>query len=492
MNHVLMPFSPLVIASLVISLTACTSMAPDYQTPSTPTPTGFSGYQAFATNHFKPIGELTNTSTSSQWWQAFNDPLLNQLNERLILSNENLKASEAQYRIALATLQSVAASQLPTVNTNFSASHGTLASTTSFSSSELPKVTTYSLSANVAWELDVWGRIRDNVSSNQAKAQASLADLYAARLSSQALLTQTYLQLRHLDYQQRLLRDSEAAYQRFLKLTQARIRAGVASQLDATQAETQLFSVQAQTLDLQDQRQRLQNALATLVGTHSAQLSITQNPDYAFILPSTPSLVPSQLLAQRPDIIASERRVYAANQQIGVAKSAFFPTINLVASASYRNRELADLIDIPNTFWSLGPSMALALFDGGLREANKAIAVASMEQAAATYKQTVLTAFQEVEDNLTSLYWLAEEAKIQQQAVDSAHQALVIAQKQYQAGINSALNVITAQTAELTAKRTLADIQHRLRLASVQLWKNTATGMTKHEQSIEKTLLKES
>lgn len=472
MNLPTVSLNRILLSAILLTLTGCSSMAPDYQAPVIATPAQFAGYEVL-----KPIEQLRQTPHSSAWWQAFNDPLLNELNERLTLDNQTLKASEAQYRIALATLQSVSAGRLPTLNSNFSASHGTLASTTSFSSSELPKVTTYSLSSNVAWELDVWGRIRDNISSNEAKAQASLADLYAARLSTQALLTQSYLQLRHLDHQQLLLAESETAYQRFLALTQARIKAGVASKLDATQAETQLYSVQAQRLDLQDQRQRLQNAIASLVGTHSAALSISKKADYAFSIPETPQLIPSALLTQRPDIIASERRVYAANQQIGVAQSAFFPTINLVASASYRNRDLANLIDIPNTFWSLGPSMALALFDGGLREANKAIAIATMEQTAANYKQTLLTAFQEVEDNLSSLYWLAEEAKIQQQAVSSANQALLIAQKQYQAGVNSALNVISAQTAELTAKRTLADIQHRQRLAAVQLWKNTGTGM---------------
>lgn len=479
MNLPSVSLNPILVSAILLALTGCSSMAPDYQTPTIATPAQFAAYKELKPDEvLKPIEQLRQTPHSSAWWQAFNDPLLNELNERLTLDNQTLKASEAQYRIALATLQSVSASRLPTLNSNFSASHGTLAPTTSFSSSELPKVTTYSLSANVAWELDVWGRIRDNISSNEAKAQASLADLYAARLSTQALLTQSYLQLRHLDYQQQLLAESETAYQRFLALTQARIKAGVASKLDATQAETQLYSVQAQRLDLQDQRQRLQNAIATLVGSHSAALSIHKKADYAFSTPATPQLIPSALLTQRPDIIASERRVYAANQQIGVAQSAFFPTINLVASASYRNRDLANLIDIPNTFWSLGPSMALALFDGGLREANKAIAIATMEQAAANYKQTLLTAFQEVEDNLTSLYWLAEEAKIQQQAVSSANQALLIAQKQYQAGVNSALNVISAQTAELTAKRSLADIQHRQRLAAVQLWKNTATGIS--------------
>jgi outer membrane protein TolC len=184
-------------------------MAPDYQAPVIATPAQFAGYEVL-----KPIEQLRQTPHSSAWWQAFNDPLLNELNERLTLDNQTLKASEAQYRIALATLQSVSASRLPTLNSNFSASHGTLASTTSFSSSELPKVTTYSLSANVAWELDVWGRIRDNISSNEAKAQASLADLYAARLSTQALLTQSYLQLRHLDHQQQLLAESEHVLRR--------------------------------------------------------------------------------------------------------------------------------------------------------------------------------------------------------------------------------------------------------------------------------------
>jgi NodT family efflux transporter outer membrane factor (OMF) lipoprotein len=478
MNLPTVSLNRLLLNGILLTLTGCSSMAPDYQTPNIATPAQFSGYNLFKEAPFKPIDQLNPSSSPSAWWRSFNDPLLNELNERLTLDNQNLKASEAQYRIALATLQSVSASRLPSVNANFSVSQGTLASTTSLSSNELPKVTTHSLSANVSWELDVWGRIRDNISSNQAKAQASLADLYAARLSTQALLTQSYLQLRHLDHQQLLLAESETAYQRFLNLTQARIKAGVASKLDATQAETQLYSVQAQQLDLQEQRQRLQNAIATLVGSHSANLNISKQADYAFSTPLTPHLIPSALLTQRPDIIASERRVYAANQQIGVVQSAYFPTINLVASASYRNRELADLIDIPNTFWSLGPSMALALFDGGLREANKAIAIATMEQAAANYKQTLLTAFQEVEDNLSSLYWLAEEAKIQQQAVNSSNQARLIAQKQYQTGVNSALNVISAQTAELTAKRTLADIQHRQRLAAVQLWKNTATGMT--------------
>jgi NodT family efflux transporter outer membrane factor (OMF) lipoprotein len=452
-------------------VTACSSMAPEYQTPNTQPPKTFAGYA-----NWQPLNQI-NAPTDAHWWQVFNDPLLNQLSEQVIVNNQTLKANEAQYRAALATVNSAAAARYPTLNSSFSATNGTIASTTSFSNTSLPTSTSYNLSASASWEMDLWGRIHDTIASNEAKAQASLADLYAARLSTQALLIQTYLQLRNADTQIALLEQTARAYQRFLQLTQARIKAGIASKLDATQAQTQLYSIQAQQVDLQEQRQRFQNAIATLVGQYSANVNIASQGETAISIPNAPTLVPSTLLAQRPDIIASERRVYAANLQIGVAQSAYFPTINLVASASYRNKELANLIDIPNTIWSLGPSAALTLFDGGLRAANKAIAVANMEQAAATYKQTVLTAFQEVEDNLNTVKQLTNEANIQREAVAAASQALFIAQRQYQAGINSALNVITAQTAELTAKKTLADIENRQRLATVILWKNTGNGI---------------
>jgi NodT family efflux transporter outer membrane factor (OMF) lipoprotein len=462
------PFFPLLLLASSYLLVGCSASAPEYHTPEVQTPVAFSGYQ-----HWQAIDKITPPTPNTQWWQSFHDPLLNQLVTSLTVNNQTLKANEAQYRAALATLDSSKAARYPTLSTTASATNGVLSSSSSFSSSSLPTNSSYSLNASASWELDLWGRIRQIVESNEAKAQASLADLYAARLSSQVLLVQTYCQLRNTDQQITLVQTSIDAYQRFVNLTAARKKAGVASGLDVAQAQTQLNTTQAQLFDLREQRSHQEHAIAALLGKPATGFSLAPQAAFETVLPTAPQLIPSTLLLNRPDIIANERRVAAANAQIGVAQAAYFPTINLVSSVGYRNTNLSDLINIPNTIWSLGPSLAYTLFDGGIREANVRIAEAGLDQAAATYKQTVLTAFQEVEDNLSSVSILAQEAQVQQQALDAASQALRIAQSQYKAGINSALNVITAQTAELTAKRSLASVQLRQQLANLILLKNS-------------------
>jgi NodT family efflux transporter outer membrane factor (OMF) lipoprotein len=457
----------ILLMSLVINgLTACTQSVSEHRPPTIDTPAQFSGYA-----RWQMVSEPM--ATTQTWWQTFNDNTLNQLVEALTINNATLQASEAQYRAAVAALMSSQASQMPILSSTASANNGTVATSNSFSSSSLPTNSNYTFNASVAWELDLWGRIRQTVQSNESKAQASLADLYAARLSSQALLVQNYFQLRNTDVQIDILNASINAYQRFVRLTQARQQAGVISSLDVAQARTQLHTAQTQLLDLQEQRARYQHAIASLLGQTATGFTLAKQTNKQTELPALPTLIPSTLLLNRPDIIASERRVAAANAQIGVTQSAFFPTINLVGSTGYRNTELGSLINVPNTIWSLGPSMAFTLFDGGLREANVKIAEAGLDQATANYKQIVLSAFQEVEDNLTSLSILSEELVIQQQALDAATQAHRIAQSQYRAGINSALNVITAQTAELTAKRALTNVKLRQQLASLVLLKNS-------------------
>jgi len=459
--------SALLISLVLLSLTACTHTTPDYAVPTINPPAQFSD-----STHWQAVNHLS-APVPSAWWQAFNDPNLTQLIETLTLNNETLKASEAQYRAAVATLMGSQAARLPTVSTTASASNGTVAGSNSFSTSNLPTNSNYAFNTSVSWELDLWGRIRQTVESNEAKAQASLADLYAARLSSQALLAQTYFQLRNNEQQRIILNSSIEAYQRFVTLTQARQKAGVASPIDVAQAKTQLHSTQAQLLALEEQGERYQHAIASLLGQMPTGFTLAKPANQEVTIAALPKLIPTTLLLNRPDIIASERRVAAANAQIGVAQAAYFPTINLVGSAGYRNSELGSLINVPNTIWSLGPSLAFSLFDGGLREANVNIAKAGFDQAAANYKQTVLTAFQDVEDNLSSLRILTEEIAVQQQALDAATQAHRIAQSQYRAGINSALAVITAQTAELNAKRTLTNVQLGQQLASLVLLKNS-------------------
>lgn len=423
--------------------------------------------QSFSSINWQTVDNQTHNDIN--WWQAFQDPVIDHLIAQLNHSNPSLVASFAQYQAAVAALRGVESAKSPTITLNASASKGTLASNTSFSTGGLPTNSSYSLSTGVNWEMDVWGKIEHNINANQALADASLADLRAMQLSRQATLIDTLFTLRNNQQQQQLVRRSIDAYQRFLQLTQARKRAGVASALDTAQAQTQLHAQQAQLIDLQEQASKLQHALSALVGQTKSALILGEN----HALPTLPALIPSAWLIQRPDIQASRSRVLANKAQLGLAEVAFFPTITLNASANYRNTELNQLINLPNTIWSLGPNLAATLFDGGKREAGIEQAKANLLQASANYQQTVLTAFQEVEDNLSSMNFVSQELGIQQLALKAAQQAHQIAQSQYRAGINSALNVITAYTAELTAERTFLNLQLRQQQALLILLKNS-------------------
>jgi NodT family efflux transporter outer membrane factor (OMF) lipoprotein len=287
-------------------------------------------------------------------------------------------------------------------------------------------------------------------------------------LSAQAALAQSYFQLRALDAQQMLLEQTVAAYDKSLKLVQNQYAAGIVARADVVQATTQIQTTRAQAIDLGVQRAQLEHAIALLVGKPPSALSIPREP-LSTALPLVPAAVPSTLLERRPDIAAAERRMAQANAQIGVAKAAFFPALTLSASAGYQSATMADWLTLPSRFWSLGPAIALNLFDGGLRRAQTAQAIAAYDANVAAYRQTVLAAFQQVEDNLAVLRILGEEAEVQGEAVKSAEQSLALALNQYKAGTVNYLSVVVAQTTALANQRAAVDLHSRRVTASVQL-----------------------
>lgn len=446
---------------LLLGLAGCAA-GPDYVRPPVEVPAAFK-----EAGQWKPAANA-EPAVEEKWWKVFADPVLDQLQERVEVDNQNLRAAEAKYRATRATLESARAPFFPTVSLSAARTRG---SATSTSTATAGGTTNYSLAASLNWELDLWGRIRRGVEGARADLAASAADLAAARLSTQALLAQTYVQLRAAEVQADLLRRAADAYGRFLELTRHRLSAGVASPLDVAQAETQLATAETQAIDADSQRAQLEHALAVLVGAAPASFTLAPAPRLPEV-PATPALLPSTLLENRPDIAAGERRMAAANARIGVAEAAYFPVLDLTGSYGYRNNALANLISAPNRFWSLGPTLAMTLFDGGARAAGVHLAQANYDEAVANYRQTVLTAFQEVEDNLAAARLLERESQAQARALASARRAREIAENQYKAGTSSSLNVVTAQTAELSAEVNATNLQARRLLAAVQLLKN--------------------
>lgn len=446
--------SSLILFIPLLWLSAC-AVGPEYRRPEVKLPAQFSEaggeWRAARPGGFQ---------VPERWWRVFADPELDRLEAQVVIDNQTLKAAEARYRAARAAVDSAAAARLPTVTGAADATRSRSAGVTANS---------YGLLASANWEVDLWGRVRRSIEAAQARAESSADDLAAARLSTQALLAQTWFQLRAADEQRQLLQRTLAADARFLGLTRDRYAAGVASALDIAQAETQLGSVRIQLSEVELQRAQLAHALAALLGGNDVQAeALAPLPP----VPPPPALLPSTLLEQRPDIASAERLAAAANAQIGLAQTAFYPLLDLGATAGSRAGALGRLFDAPSLLWTLGPSLAMTLFDGGARSAAVEQARAGYDLAVATYRQTVLTAFQEVQDNLAAARLLQREADEQAQALAAARRAREIAEDQYRAGTISSLNVITAQTAELAAERSAVDIHSRQLAASVQLLKN--------------------
>ncbi|MGG2397091.1 efflux transporter outer membrane subunit [Pseudomonas sp. SH1-B] len=447
-------------------LGGCT-LGPDYQRPALDVPAQFRQVEGW-----KPAAPADALARGA-WWELYGDAELNALVERLQVSNQNLAASEAQFRQARALVRSSRASLFPTLSGSAgmtrsgqgtgSSSSGSLSSN---GSSGISK--SYDLSLNVGWELDIWGRLRRDLEASRADFQASAADLAAARLSLQSELVQNYLQLRVLDEQKRLLDATVTAYARSLRLSENQYRAGIVPKSDVTQATTQLKSTQAQSIDLDWQRAQLEHAIAVLVGVSPAELQIAARESVP-MLPSIPAQVPSQLLERRPDVAAAERRVMAANARIGVAEAAWFPDLTLSASGGYRGSNYADWIDLPNRFWSIGPQLAMTLFDGGARSAELSRSEAAYDQTVAEYRQAVLDSFREVEDYLVQLRVLEQESGIQQEALEAARESLRLIDNQYRAGTVDYSSVVTVQATALNNERSSLTLLGSRLAASVQL-----------------------
>ncbi|GLX14469.1 hypothetical protein Pstr01_27080 [Pseudomonas straminea] len=469
-----MTFAPrrtLCLLALSIALAGC-AVGPDYQRPDIDTPVAFKQAEGWKTA--VPADALARGA----WWELYGDGELNALVGRLNVSNQNLAASEAQYRQARALLRSGRAAFFPTLSTSAGVTRAgqgggdsTLRTSDGIaigggSSSSISK--NYDLSLNASWELDVWGKLRRGLESNRAAFEASAADLAAVRLSLQSELVQSYLQLRVLDEQQRLLDATVAAYQRSLRLTENQYRAGIVPRSDVAQAMTQLRSTEAQAIDLQWQRAQLEHAIAVLIGVPPSEVSIARR-DSLPTLPEVPASVPSELLERRPDVAAAERRVIAANAEIGVAKAAWFPDLTISATGGYRGSSFADWINLPNRFWSVGPQLALTLFDGGRRSAESERVEAAYDQTVAQYRQAVLDSFREVEDYLVQQRVLGREAEVQGQALESARESLRLIENQYRAGTVDYNSVVNVQATALSNERNALTLLGSRLTASVQL-----------------------
>ncbi len=449
---------------------ACT-VGPDYVKPTAveTMPTAYKELEGWK------VAQPRDGTMSERWWELYNDPELNTLEGRVAISNLNIASSEAQYRQARAVVHAAKAGYYPSLSIGASATRSKSSGNLGVVSGAGRTVSNFQLPLDAAWELDIWGRIRRGVEASEAGAQASAADLAAATLSAQAELASDYFQMRILDSQRQLLGDTTDVYRKSLEVVKYRYAAGVAAKSDVLQAETQLKSTEAQMIDLGVQRAQLEHAIALLLGKAPAVFSLPQ-VSRTFVIPFIPTGLPSELLERRPDIASSERRMAAANAQIGIATSAYFPTIKLSAAAGFEASSLASWFSWPSRFWSVGPAVSAALFDGGLRAAQTDQAKAAYDAAVASYRETVLTGFQEVEDNLAALRVLEEESLIQKQAVQAAQQVVHITANQYQAGTVAYLNVLVAQSVALENERTALGLVGRRLAASVLLVKALGGG----------------
>jgi NodT family efflux transporter outer membrane factor (OMF) lipoprotein len=408
---------------------------------------------------WKP-SEPNDVFNRGPWWEIFKDDALNQLEVRIDISNENVKSAAAAYDQARALVAQARAGFWPTVGVSAGKVRG--------STPGGPTRTSDSAGISANWDLDIWGQIRRSTESSRASAQASAAALAAARLSAQAALATDYFELRAQDQLQRLLDDTVVAEELSLKLTESRYRFGVAARADVVSAQAQLLSSQAQQVNAKIQRGILEHAIAVLVGQQPASFSLTPSSMRADV-PTVPAGVPSTLLERRPDVAQAERKVAAANAQIGVATSAFFPSLTLAGSENYSGPSWTHLISVPNRIWSVGPALAETLFDGGLRRAQLAQARAAYDVSVADYRQTVLSGFQQVEDEIVTLRVLEQQSVIEESAVAAAREAEKLTLNQYKAGTVPYSSVITAQTTRLSAEETALSVLSTRLQASVAL-----------------------
>ena len=455
-----------VLAAAALALLAACSAGPKYERPAVDAPAAYK-----EAGNWK-VAQPRDDVKRDKWWEVFGDAQLNSLIAQIDVSNQNVRVAEANFRQARTLVQQARASLFPSVDGRASVSRSRSVGTAARAGTT---ANNYNLVLDANYEVDIWGRVRNTVSANVAGAQASAADLEMVRLLAQAELAFNYFQLRVLDQQRQLFDDTVAAFQKSLEMTRNRYTAGVAGKVDLVQAETLLKSTQAQAIEIGVQRAQLEHAIAILVGKAPANFALP--PQTAKVaVPVVPLNQPSELLERRPDIAAAERRVAAANARIGVAKSAFFPSLTLSGSAGFESSRLADWLNWPSRFWAIGPAIAQSIFDAGLRRALTDQAIAVYDANVAAYRQTVLEGFQEVEDNLAALRILEEQEKVQEEATVAARQSMDLTINQYKAGTVSYLNVVTVQSAWLNNERALVGIRGRRLAAAVTLVKALGGG----------------
>jgi len=403
------------------------------------------------------------------WWEIFQDPQLNTLEQQIDVSNQNLKAAAAQYTQARALLRYYRADYYPTIDGGASATRNRI------SNNRPPQLSTdgvtysdFQIPLELSYEVDVWGRVRKTVESQRGQAQASAADLATVNLSMHAQLALFYFEARSLDAEEQLLNSTVSQYEQALQLTESRFKGGIASEVEVQQANTQLETTRAEAIDVGVLRAQYEHAIATLIGKPASSFSLSPLPLTA-PPPSIPAQLPSELLERRPDIAAAERRMAAANAQIGVAKAAYYPNITLGATGGFESGVITTLISGPSILWSVGPSAVMPIFDAGRRRANLDQAIAAYDETVANYRQTVLTGFQQVEDNLAALRILEKEADTQQLAVIASEKSLQLSLTRYRGGIMSYLEVTTAQSAALGDEVTAVNILGRRMTSAVLL-----------------------
>ena len=457
--------------SAIVLLAGC-SVGPKYSRPAVQAP---GAYNELTPENFKDtdgwkLAQPSDNALRGKWWEIFNDPQLNSLEEQASTSNQDIAAAAANFLSARALVKQARSQYFPTATVNPSITNERQPVLGGFpiSSSQIHSFTDYSLPFDASWQPDLWGRVRNTVNANTAAAQASAADLENVRLTAQAEVAVDYFEIRAQDSLVRLFDETVAAYQDSLDLTRIQLNAGIASDEAVAQAETQLEATQAQESNLDILRAQYEHAIALLVGQPASAFSLQPQVLDANPL-AIPFGLPSQLLERRPDIAAAERVVARANAQIGIATAAYYPNVTLSASAGLGSTSITDWFTWPSRFWAVGPALAETLFDAGSRRATVVQAQASYDQSVASYRKAVLTAFQAVEDNLAALRILSREIRQQDSAVMSAQRNLQISTARYRAGIDPYLDVITAQTTLLGNQQTAVELRRQQMTASVQL-----------------------
>ncbi len=457
-------------------------VGPKYSQPTTPAVPAYKEApppEFKEANGWKP-GQPNDAAVRTAWWELFGIPELNALEAQINPSNQTLKAAEARYREARALIRLNRAGLFPSVTTSPSVTSNRLSTNSPTSTTQRGQFGVFSLPFDINYELDAWGRVRRSIAAAREETQASAADLETVRLSLHAELAISYFELRSLDAQKQLLDDTIVAYQKAVDLTKNRFEGGLASRAELAQAQTQLETARADAIGVLVQRAQYEHAIAVLLGRTPETLDLPAAPT-KLTPPAIPVGLPSQLLERRPDVAAAERRAAEANEQIGIARAAWFPDILITATGGLTAGSFVDWLTWPSRFWAVGPSVLETVFDAGRRRAASEQALASYDEAVANYRQAALTAFQQVEDNLSSLRILEQQAKAQRVAVEAAQQSLELSMNRYKGGLVTYLEVVTAQSAALKNEAMEVDILRQRMDASVLLIKALGGGWNAKE-----------